>query len=62
MHDATGRITKQATDAIASFIAPEMQPAFISGLRKFTKYPLQNIKEKRRKIAEELIKSAEYCF
>lgn len=60
LHDATGRIIKQATDAIASFIGPEMQPAFISGLRKFTKYPLQNVKQNRRVIAESLIASGEY--
>lgn len=62
IYDATGRITKQATDAIASFIAPEMQAGFVSGLRKFTKYPLVNIKESRRKIAETLIQSGGYCF
>ncbi|MBK9733654.1 MAG: acyl-CoA dehydrogenase family protein [Saprospiraceae bacterium] len=60
LHDATGRITKQATDAIASFIAPEMQASFISGLRKFTKYPLQNVKENRRIIANSLILSKGY--
>ncbi|MBK7807797.1 MAG: acyl-CoA dehydrogenase family protein [Saprospiraceae bacterium] len=62
LHDATNRITKQATDAIASFIAPEMQSAFISGLRKFTKYPLQNVKENRRKIAGVLIAAGEYAL
>lgn len=60
LHDATSRVTKQATDAIASFVAPEMQGAFISGLRKFTKYPLQNVKENRRKIAGVLIAAGEY--
>nr|MBP9198132.1 acyl-CoA dehydrogenase [Saprospiraceae bacterium] len=62
LHDATNRITKQATDAIASFIAPEMQSAFISGLRKFTKYPLQNVKENRRKIAGVMIAAGEYAL
>ncbi len=60
LHDATSRVTKQATDAISSFIAPEMQASFISGLRKFTKYPLQNIKENRRMIAGVLIAEGEY--
>jgi len=62
LHDATARVTKQATDAIASFIIPEMQPSFISGLRKFTKYPLQNVKENRRKIADVMIAAGEYPF
>ncbi len=60
LHDANSRVIKQATDAIASFILPEMQGAFISGLRKYTKYPLQNIKDKRRNIASVLIASGEY--
>ncbi|MBK8624451.1 MAG: acyl-CoA dehydrogenase family protein [Saprospiraceae bacterium] len=60
LHDATSRVTKQATDAIASFVAPEMQGAFISGLRKFTKYPLQNVKENRRFIASVMIAAGEY--
>ncbi|HMR86498.1 MAG TPA: acyl-CoA dehydrogenase family protein [Saprospiraceae bacterium] len=62
LHDATSRVTKQATDAIASFVVPEMQGAFISGLRKFTKYPLQNVKENRRKIASVLIAAGEYSL
>lgn len=62
LHDATSRVTKQATDAIASFVAPELQVAFISGLRKFTKYPLQNVKVNRRKIAGVLIASGEYSL
>ena len=62
IHDVTGKVSRHATDAIASFIAPEMQAGFISGLRKFTKYPLQNIKENRRKIAALLIAEGEYAL
>ncbi|MFZ1751327.1 MAG: acyl-CoA dehydrogenase family protein [Saprospiraceae bacterium] len=61
-HDATSRIVKSATDAIATFIAPEMQGGFVSGLRKYTKYPLQNIKENRRKIAEVMIAAGDYAL
>jgi alkylation response protein AidB-like acyl-CoA dehydrogenase len=60
LHDATSRVTKQATDAIASFVPPEMQGAFISGLRRYTKYPLQNVKDNRRNIAAVLIAAGEY--
>jgi alkylation response protein AidB-like acyl-CoA dehydrogenase len=60
LHDASGRVTKHATDAIASFIDPDMQAAYISGLRKLTRYPLQNVKQNRRLIAESLISSGEY--
>ena len=60
LHDASGRVTKHATDAIASFIDPDMQAAYISGLRKLTRYPLQNVKQNRRLITESLISSGEY--
>ncbi len=60
IHDTAPKILKIGTDAVASFIAPEMQGAFISGLRKFTKYPLQNIKENRRKIAAYAIEHKGY--
>jgi alkylation response protein AidB-like acyl-CoA dehydrogenase len=62
LHDATGRVTKYATDAIASFIPKEMQGAFVSGVRKYTKYPLQNIKENRRKIATAMCTAAKYAL
>ncbi len=56
-HDSNGRMTRYAQDAIASFIDPSMQGAFISGMRKYTKYPLQNIKENRRLIAKKIIEA-----
>lgn len=62
LHDATHSVTKNAADAIGNFIQPELQPAFVSGLRKYTKYPIQNVKESRRLIADALIKANEYCF
>lgn len=62
IHDTATKILKHGTDAIASFVVPEMQPAFISGLRKFTKYPLQNVKENRRKIADYMIESKALPF
>ncbi len=62
LYDAAARVLKNGTDAIASFVAPEMQPMFLSGLRKYTKYPLQNIKENRRKIANYMIEQKEYGF
>lgn len=60
MHDANARIYKNALDAIASFVDPAMQPAFVSGVRKYTKYPLQNIKDMRRNIAAYIIEANEY--
>jgi hypothetical protein len=47
-------------DAIASFVDQSMQPALISGVRKYTKYPLQNVKELRRNIAVRMISENTY--
>jgi alkylation response protein AidB-like acyl-CoA dehydrogenase len=62
IYDTAANILKYATDAIGSFVAPEMQGAFLSGIRKFTKYPLQNIKENRRLIASFVIENKGYPF
>lgn len=62
IHDSAARILKTGTDIVASFVAEALQPAFISGLRKFTKYPLQNIKENRRRIAAYMIAEKNYPF
>jgi alkylation response protein AidB-like acyl-CoA dehydrogenase len=60
VHDASARITRNATDAIASFIPADMQSVYISGLRKLMKYPLQNVKENRRAIADRLLADRSY--
>jgi alkylation response protein AidB-like acyl-CoA dehydrogenase len=60
MHDANSRVVKNATDAISSFISPDMQGPFIAGVRKFTKYPLQNIKVNRRLISDALVANKGY--
>lgn len=60
LHDANLRVYKNAMDAIASFVDQSMQPALISGVRKYTKYPLQNVKELRRNIAARMISENTY--
>lgn len=55
MHDKASSIYKNGLDAVASMVDMEMQGPLIAGLRKFTKYPLQNVKELRRIIANEVI-------
>jgi hypothetical protein len=60
LHDANLRVYKNAMDAIASFVDQSMQPALISGVRKYTKYPLQNVKELRRNIAVRMISENTY--
>ncbi len=62
LHDATARITKNATDALASFAEGDLLRTFLMGVKRFTKYPPVNVKETRRQIAKVLIDANEYAF
>jgi alkylation response protein AidB-like acyl-CoA dehydrogenase len=60
--DATARIGKWATDAIASFTEGDLLKTFLMGVKRFTKYPPVNVKNERRKIAAALIEKNDFCF
>lgn len=60
--DATARIAKSATDAIASFAEGDLKRTFLMGLKRYTKYPPANVKADRRMIAEALIEANEYVL
>ncbi|MFN5364841.1 MAG: acyl-CoA dehydrogenase family protein [Bacteroidota bacterium] len=62
LHDATPRMTKNATDGIASFAEGDLQKTFLMGLKRFNKYPAVNVKEKRRLIADAVLKAGGWCF
>jgi alkylation response protein AidB-like acyl-CoA dehydrogenase len=62
IHDATARMSKNATDAIASFAEGDLLKTFIMGIKRFTKYPAVNVKEKRRLIADALLSNGGWCF
>ncbi len=62
LHDVTARMTKNATDALASFAEGDLLKTFLMGLKRFTKYPPVNVKEKRRLIAQALRKADGWCF
>ncbi len=61
-HDATARMGKNATDALASFAEGDLLKTFLMGLKRFTKYPAVNVKVKRRVVAEALLKANGWCF
>ena len=61
-HDASARIAKSATDAIASFAEGDLLKTFLMGLKRFVKYPPVNVKEKRRFVAETVRKANGWCF
>jgi hypothetical protein len=54
-YDAAQRIYKNALDATGSLVDESMYGAFISGIKKLSKYPLQNTMKLRRVIADKLI-------
>lgn len=62
IHDATARIANAGTDALASFAEGDLLRTMLMGLKRFTKYPAQNVKALRRKIASTLIEANDYCF
>ena len=62
IHDATSRIVKSATDALVSFAEGDLLGVMLKGLKRYSKYPPQNIKELRRVIAKRLIDENSYCL
>jgi hypothetical protein len=61
-HDASQRIQQHATDALASFAEGDLLRTFLMGLKRFSKYPVRNVKALRRRVAAELIQENGYCF
>ncbi len=61
-YEGSHKIYKSALDAIAGYIYEEKQGDYIAGFKKFTKYPLQNVKAHRRSIAKMMIEKGDYCF
>lgn len=62
LHDATARISKNGTDAIASYAKGDLQRTLLMGLKRFTKYPPADVRSLRRVIAQALIESKTYCY
>lgn len=62
LHDANARIAKFGLDAVASFAEGDLLTTFVSGIRRFTSYPPQNVKALRRLVADHCIKANEYAL
>lgn len=60
LRGANERIRTTALEAIGSFVKPELQDGFIAGLNKFCSYPLVNVKELKRMIADKAIAAEGY--
>ena len=59
-HDAAFRIYKNAMDVTGSIVEESMYGAFISGIKKLSKYPMQNTMKLRRTIADRIIDQNTY--
>ena len=62
LSDATARMQKNATDALTAFAEGDLLRTFLMGLKRFVKYPVVNVKEERRKIADTLISANAYTL
>ena len=62
IYDTQARIVKAATDALSSFAKGDEMLIMLRGLKRFSKYPPQNVKELRRKVARPLIDADGYCY
>ncbi len=61
-NDAQARISKNATDALASFAEGDLLKTFLLGLKRFSKYQPVNVKAARRTIAHAVSNAGGYCF
>ena len=61
-YEVNNKIYKHALDLVASMVAEKDQMGYVAGIRKYTKYPLQNTIGMRRKIAAPLIAANEFIL
>lgn len=52
IHDKTSNMQKNATDALGSFAGGDLLKTMLMGLKRYTKYPVQNVKELGRTVAD----------
>lgn len=60
MHDANARMGKLATDALTAFAEGDLLRTMLMGVKRFTKYPPQNVTGLRRVIAAKLVDNNAY--
>jgi len=62
LHDASFRMQKNATDALTAFSEGDLLKTFLMGLKRFSRYPVQPVKESRRVIAACLVSANGYIL
>lgn len=60
LHDAQGRIAKWGTDALASFASGDELAIMLKGIARFSKYPVQNVRDLRNTIAKGCVEKTGY--
>lgn len=59
---AKNNILKNAAEAVGSFVLEGKQQAYMDAINKFCSYPLKNVKELKRNIADHLIEQNGYAL
>jgi alkylation response protein AidB-like acyl-CoA dehydrogenase len=62
LYDANARMQKSAMDALGIFVTEDLIPMYMRGIKTLTKFPIQNIKALKRKIASPQIEANEYSL
>ena len=62
LHKAVNEITIAAKEAVYAFAEGDEQRMLLLGLKRFSKIEPYNLKEARRRIADEMLDRNEYCF
>ena len=62
LREANERIKAEALEAIGSFVLPKHHEGYMNGVNRFCSYPLCNVKELKRSIANAAINSQKYPF
>ena len=62
LYDTAHRINKIGLDAVNSFAEGDEQAGMLMGMKRFTKVNPVNVKEARRRIADQLIEANQYNF
>ena len=55
-------ITKNAKDALCSFIEGEPLRMMLMGIKRYAKYKHVNVRDARRAIAKPIIEGNKYCY
>lgn len=60
--DTQALISKIASDALASFAQGDELKMMLLGIKRFTRYDAQNVRDARRLIASAIISANKYCY